>query len=243
MGDRMGPGAYNTIKPFGSDAKGFTMKKKTDYSIISQTPAPGQYNVSAADNQTKFKTKAAVIPQKTSNVRASYRLDDRKPSPGEYNVAKPFGSDAKGFTIGTKKEKTIEVSPGPGDYNKDRSESLTKHRSRDVSFGKESRGKEDAQAQDRAAPGQYVSERFYQWGKELPIFSMGQKREEIVDMTTPGPGSYAKESPQTMSRVKGTPSMGKVANHNYSPVKSASQMSGKSGKKPRASKNSGVSRF
>jgi hypothetical protein len=36
--------------------------------------------------------------------------------PGSYNADRRFGDDATTYTIGTKKEQIIGVTPGPGSY-------------------------------------------------------------------------------------------------------------------------------
>lgn len=44
--------------------------------------------------------------------------------PGMYDFKHlSFGSDAKGFTIGRKRDSRVEHSPGPGDYDVSRSDS------------------------------------------------------------------------------------------------------------------------
>lgn len=47
----------------------------------------------------------------------------------------------------------------------------------------------------------YEIERFYTYPKEIPIYSMGQKREPLKqDASLPGPGKYEVDMSQTQTR-------------------------------------------
>lgn len=72
---------------------------------------------------------------------------------------KSFGKDAKGFTIGKRRDDPTQKSPGPGEYNPERSISATKERTRDYSFSKTQKSNE--KVQDNVGPGYYDKERFY----------------------------------------------------------------------------------
>ena len=65
---------------------------------------------------------------RTGRTTALNRFDQTS-APGSYDIkGQSFGENAKGFTIGVKREKNIESSPGPGSYDASRSESVTKTR-------------------------------------------------------------------------------------------------------------------
>ncbi len=54
--------------------------------------------------------------------------------PGSYSPSKPFGADLGKITIGKKVDERIETSVGPGHYNPERSDSLTKPRTVSVNL-------------------------------------------------------------------------------------------------------------
>ena len=107
--------------------------------------------------------------------------------PGSYEVVNSFGSDSKGFTIGVKREVHREHSPGPGEYEVDRSDSQTKNRNdNSIEFGKLSGRRE--MSPDLEGNGELSNvERFYQYPKEVPNYSIGEKRAE-KPRDGPGPG-------------------------------------------------------
>lgn len=47
-------------------------------------------------------------------------------APGQYRQSRNFGEDTKSFTIGTNRESKIARTAGPGQYNVDRAEKLTR---------------------------------------------------------------------------------------------------------------------
>lgn len=58
-------------------------------------------------------------------------------APGHYDDGKTatFGFDVKGFTIGEKREQRLEQTAGPGEYNMEQADKLTKTRSPNISLG------------------------------------------------------------------------------------------------------------
>lgn len=59
-------------------------------------------------------------------------VDQEKIGPGYYNPTKPFGYDAKSFVYSDLKDSLQAVTAGPGEYNHERADSLTKPSSRKV---------------------------------------------------------------------------------------------------------------
>lgn len=165
---------------------------------------PGYYNTSKAVNLVKPKAQAAKIsPVKD---RPSKQRDN-----GEQELQysfKVFGDDAKSFTIGAKRLERVERSPGPGDYNHERSDSVTKTRAPAVDFTKNP--DRDSPSNDKHLPEFYEVERFYNYPKEIPNFTIGQKREEKQE-EKPGPGEYDVNSALTKPRIMGS--------HKFSPTR------------------------
>ena len=54
------------------------------------------------------------------------RSGDVDVAPGQYNHEYKFGHDTKSFTIGEKREKSIEKTAGPGSYEPTRADNITK---------------------------------------------------------------------------------------------------------------------
>ena len=87
---------------------------------IQASAGPGTYDLDRAEKVTKCRTKSALIG-KTSRPN-NFRKDNEGSGlgPGTYRGAetnKQFGSDTKKMTIGAKREKRIEPTAGPGEYN------------------------------------------------------------------------------------------------------------------------------
>lgn len=80
-------------------------------------PGPGTYSPEKNENQTRHKSPIATYTKAQSRPKTFANNFDSTLAPGQYNAGKPFGTNAKGFTIGTKKEQRAEISPGPGSYN------------------------------------------------------------------------------------------------------------------------------
>ena len=113
-----------------------------------------------------------------------------------------FGSNAKSFTIGRKREARAEHSPGPGEYAVERSESQTKSRvNKSPDFEKTTGRREESPARESSSEFGTV-ERFYQYPKEVPNFSIGEKR-EAKPKDGPGPGEYNLDDSMTKPRTVG----------------------------------------
>lgn len=164
---------------------------------------PGYYDVDKGMNYTKPSSKTAKIspvkerptPKQQENTELQY-------------ASKKFGDGVKTFTIGTKRKERVENSPGPGEYDHERSVSATKTRVPSVDFTKTGERFSPMKASDSP---DYDIERFYNYPKEIPNYSLGQKRELKQDQK-PGPGEYEVNLSQTKARTPG----GKI-----SPIKGA----------------------
>ena len=94
---RLGPGYVDPYKPFGADAKSFTMglphKWKPD-----QNPPVGGYNTQRAFEKILNTSRSVVIKKATSPYR---RPKENNPEPGQYDRhLTKFGSDGQKFSIG-----------------------------------------------------------------------------------------------------------------------------------------------
>ena len=57
-------------------------------------------------------------------------------APGQYDDGKRFNSDVKGFKIGERREKKIKKTAGPGEYEPERAEGMTKCKTPNIDLGK-----------------------------------------------------------------------------------------------------------
>jgi len=113
--NNVGPGAYDDGKNFGSDVKSFTIGEKKERPI-QRTAGPGEYD--ANDDATKYKTPNVIIaPSSPERNGKNDKAGDQNVGPGAYDDGKKFGDGVKTFTIGEKKERPIERTAGPGQYD------------------------------------------------------------------------------------------------------------------------------
>ena len=114
----LGPGRYGDRSNFGSNAKGFTIGERRE-TRVNETMGPGSYSPERADALTKTRTVTTTVNMSsTSPGRNSFaRKADIDVAPGQYDAGKSFGSDAKGFIIGERREQRIESTIGPGSYD------------------------------------------------------------------------------------------------------------------------------
>lgn len=121
-------------------------------------------------------------------------------APGSYDIkGMSFGENTKSFTIGVKRETRTEKSPGPGSYEHSRSESQTKHRSPTTVDFDRTTGRIEASPNRDPSSEFGNQERFYQYPKEVPVYSIGQKRPE-KPKDGPGPGEYNLDDSATKPR-------------------------------------------
>ena len=107
------PGQYDShLKPFGSGLnKSANMGSKYQFKPDSNPP-PGAYDIDSGLNVTQFKNKSVIIQKETSPYR---RPKESNPDPGQYDRhLKPFGSDLKGISMGSKYKFTPDDNPKIG---------------------------------------------------------------------------------------------------------------------------------
>ena len=128
---------------------------------------------------------------------------DEHLGPGSFNPqGQNFGDNSKGFTIGVKREARAEHSPGPGEYEAFRSDSATKHKSPSAADFKKTTGRQDGSPARDQSSELTSPERFYQYPKEVPVYTIGEKRPEKPSQG-PGPGEYNLDESATKPRTSG----------------------------------------
>lgn len=128
------PGQYDFGKKFGEDTKSFRIGEKRE-GRVAEGVGPGAYDPDRADGQTK--AKHATVDFSASPGRPGARAPDVDVAPGQYDDRDyKFGKDVKpSFTIGERRDKPIQLSVGPGEYDLDRANNLTKPKVPQVDMG------------------------------------------------------------------------------------------------------------
>ena len=202
-----GPGAYPS--PNASSAKGFKMQKPKKErpgagSTGNQGGGPGAYDAGRGEALTKPKA-AGPAMSKVPRMN-NFMRDSGDQGPGAYDAGNSFGADVPTFTFPPSPTKKPQApSAGPGSYSPERADSVTKQRNNALSFGGQT-GREDSPKRDEESPdfGDVGSVgRFYTYPKELPIYTIAERREEVDPRAAnPGPGEYAVDSPLTKARSR-----------------------------------------
>ena len=114
---------------------------------------------------------------------------------------KEFGKDnVKSFKIGTRSPVKFETTAGPGQYDVDRSVSVTKQRVQSGAFSKtQARPKTFAVETSSAAPGQYDDG--IKFNSNVKSFRIGEKRAEKMTESM-GPGAYSPERADAVTKTK-----------------------------------------
>lgn len=176
-----GPGHYKTTKNFGEEIKSFTIGTKSEKKI-TETAGPGQYDADRASSVTKTRIRSAVITkEKARPTSFANPAQVETAGPGHYDDGVRFDSNVKSFKIGTKSEKKIEMSAGPGQYDAERASTMTKSRTRAAIITKD-KARPDTFANKAqigsAAPGQYDDG--VRFNSNVKSFKIGEKRQEKV---------------------------------------------------------------
>ena len=138
---------------------------------------PGAYDHEKADAVTKTKIVNINMGSSPSRPMSFAKGGDVNVAPGQYDDGVRFNSNVKSFTIGTKTETKIETSAGPGQYDAERSLSVTKSRSKAALIGKD-KARPDTFANEAhvgtAGPGQYDDG--VRFNSNVKSFKIGEKR-------------------------------------------------------------------
>lgn len=199
------PGQYEDRSyQFGNNAKGFTIGEKRE-TRVTDSIGPGSYNPELAESMTKTKTTTTINMASSPGRPSTFaRNTDVNVSPGQYDDRNyKFGSNSKGFTIGEKRETKVSDGIGPGAYNPERAESMTKTKTTTTINMSSSPGRPStfARANDSdQSPGQY-DDRYYKFGNSSKGFTIGEKRETKIESTV-GPGSYDADRANNLTKPK-----------------------------------------
>lgn len=175
------PGQYDDGREFGKGAPSFKIPEKREQRM-PETMGPDAYDPDRADSQTKPKTPAVNLNSSPERPGLFNRpQDEASIAPGQYDDGNSkFGKDVRGFTIGEKRDKPIAETMGPGAYDPDKAEKMTRPKSPTVNLG-QSPSRPDTLANNpdngHLAPGTY-DDNSYKFGKNVkPSFTIGEKRE------------------------------------------------------------------
>ena len=121
------PGQYDDGRDFLTDAKSFTIGQKR-HEKLNDNVGPGHYSPERAESQTKPRIVSINLGSNSPNRPSSFALAAQieTAGPGQYNSPKKFGDDVRGFTIGEKRPEKLSDNVGPGHYNPERAECVTK---------------------------------------------------------------------------------------------------------------------
>ena len=106
-------------------------------SRVSETVGPGNYSPERADLQVRSRAQTIDFSQSAGRDHSGSKYQDNSGlSPGDYDDRSyEWGKDSKGFTIGERREERLEETMGPGAYDIDRADKLTKTKQPDINMG------------------------------------------------------------------------------------------------------------
>jgi len=180
------PGQYNSDKEFGVETKSFRIGEKRIERTVEGL-GPGAYSPERADAMTKSKIVNFNMGSSPSRPMSFARGGDVDVAPGQYDDGQRFNSNAKSFKIGEKREERITKTLGPGEYDHEKADAMTKTKLVNVNMGSSpSRPVSFARGGDvNVAPGQYDDGQ--RWNSNSKSFRIGEKREtRVVDGVGPG---------------------------------------------------------
>ena len=128
------PGQYDDGIRFNSNTKSFRIGEKHE-ERIERTAGPGEYRPERADGITKQKIPNVNLGTSPARPGMAIKDKDFEVAPGQYNHEQAFGSDAKSFRIGEKREGRIDKTAGPGEYSPERADVLTKQKTPNINLG------------------------------------------------------------------------------------------------------------
>ena len=134
---------------------------------------PGAYDPEKADAITKSKTPNINMGSSPSRPKSFAKEGDIDVAPGQYDDGKRWNSNVKSMTIGQKRETRAERTAGPGEYDHEKADAVTKSKMPNITMGSSpSRPKSFAKGGDfDVSPGQYDDG--YRFGKEVKSFTIG----------------------------------------------------------------------
>ena len=191
------PGQYDYGKGFGEDVPTFKIGEKRPDPAPYNNVGPGQYNPDVADSVTK--QRAPNVNLGSSPARPIPR-NDVDVAPGQYDYGKGFGEDVPTFKIGEKRPDPAPYNNvGPGQYNPDVADSVTKQRAPNVNLGS-SPARPIPRNDVDVAPGQYDYGKGF--GGDSPSFKIGEKRPDPAPYNNVGPGQYNPDVADSLTKQK-----------------------------------------
>jgi len=132
----LGPGQYDDRNyEFGSNTKSFIIGEKRQERIV-ESMGPGQYSPERGDSLTKTRVKTVKISSSPARPVSFAKQGDTNVGPGQYDDRNyEFGTNSKSFTIGEKRLERVVETMGPGTYDPDRADGVTKQKIPNVNMG------------------------------------------------------------------------------------------------------------
>ena len=96
---------------------------------------PGAYDHERADSLTKSKSPNINMGGSPARPASFAQGGDVNVAPGQYNDGKRFNDNVKSFRIGEKRPEKPDTNMGPGAYDPERADSLTKSRTANIDMG------------------------------------------------------------------------------------------------------------
>jgi len=190
-----GPGTYEEIRNFGRSSRDLTIGKKR-VSRIEESPGPADYEPHVAETLTR--SKSAAWNWKNRSPRKQSAID-RETGPGTYEEKRNFGHNAKGVSIGQRRETKNELAPGPGHYSPERAVKTVKSTSPMKDFGRATGRK--SQVIDRyGGPGQYENSKTNLVNNLKPM-TIGKKADHKIQRSV-GPCDYSPTMKATKSQSR-----------------------------------------
>ena len=162
---------------------------------------PGAYSPERADALTKSKTPNINMGTSPSRPKSFAKSGDVDVAPGQYDDGVRWNSNVKAMKIREKRPEKVREGMGPGAYEPDRAEKLTKSKMPNVTMGKSpSRPQSFAKGGDvNVAPGQYDDG--VRWNSNVKGGRIGEKRAEKT-RDGMGPGAYSPERADALTKSK-----------------------------------------
>ena len=194
------PGQYDHGGKFGDNVKSFRIGERRP-DRPDQGVGPGAYEPERADAQTRQKSPNINLGSSPSRPGTFAQGGDVNVAPGQYDHGGKFGSDAKSFRIGEKREERRVETMGPGAYSPERADGMTKSKIPNINLGSSpSRPGTFAKGGDvNVAPGQY--DHGGKFGDNAKSFRIGEKRPERPSEGV-GPGAYEPELADALTKSK-----------------------------------------
>ena len=97
---------------------------------------PGLYDIEAGDALTRVRTTNITMGTSPSRAQMTQKTATTEIGPGQYAYEKQFGEETKTFRIGERRtEKAVETTAGPGDYDLERGDAITRVRTTNINMG------------------------------------------------------------------------------------------------------------